>query len=565
MQDSICITSLKRTKQSSSEKQISELASLTKYLGTQNDMIKRFLSLYSRNEYQNPKQIYSKKSIPSDSLLRSHLQITPVPSLPLAMPLNPPKFLPLDRTQEVQKRKKKCSSIMSKAGTGTSSASIFNARARLSTSYMEVKLNRPQKPYDIWKFHNHIHIDTKVFIIAGNYPDLRAALTRRGWIENKNRDSVFFDMKWARSARVPNSLADWQLFNHFPRNSQLTTKWNLCKNLNKQICNLADKSSLCYFPRCYKLNDKGFRRFSNYYKILHAVGILKETVCEPYKHHFEKLASSIQIGKRWVDILKDQSKDQELEIIMNHDWRILSTTDFRAMGSYYARCLQGENLQQLCQRTIEDLTALDPQFFLNGTKNIWIVKPGHKSRGRDISIHSNIRDIYNYTDTSDPCIVQKYIENPLLINLKKFDIRQWVLVTNDEPLVVWVFKECYLRFTIKDYSSDQLSNLFAHLTNNSISKKSKEFLKADIQGCMWSLESFKNFLKAEYEFNAWEEKIYPEIKNIVKRSLFAVGSLGRKNSFELLGYDFMIDSNLTPWLLEINSSPALDYSTVRII
>jgi tubulin monoglycylase TTLL3/8 len=35
----------------------------------------------------------------------------------------------------------------------------------------------------------------------------------------------------------------------------------------------------------------------------------------------------------------------------------------------------------------------------------------------------------------------------------------------------------------------------------------------------------------------------------------------RKNSFEFLGYDFMIDEELKVWLIEVNSSPSMDHST----
>ena len=79
---------------------------------------------------------------------------------------------------------------------------------------------------------------------------------------------------------------------------------------------------------------------------------------------------------------------------------------------------------------------------------------------------------------------------------------------------------------------------------------------------MWDLDQFRQFLFNTYGRDVWDESLFAQVKRVIVSSILTVGKLTRKNSFELLGFDLMVDDTLKSWLIEVNTSPAMDYSTV---
>jgi len=161
-------------------------------------------------------------------------------------------------------------------------------------------------------------------------------------------------------------------------------------------------------------------------------------------------------------------------------------------------------------------------------------------------------------------IVQKYIERPLLLfSGRKFDIRQWVLVRSVSPLRVFLFSECYLRLCNEMYDLGDLRNRERHISNWQINKNGKHV----VDGAVASLSDFKDEL---HEITGsrcfWEDELLPQLNDIVVRTLRAVETklVPRQDSFELYGFDLMVDERMKMWLLEVNLSPGCEGRTPHL-
>ena len=166
---------------------------------------------------------------------------------------------------------------------------------------------------------------------------------------------------------------------------------------------------------------------------------------------------------------------------------------------------------------------------------------------------------------SKKILLQKYIEKPLLYRGRKFDVRIWVLLTHN--MKVYIFKEGHLKATSSLFSLEN-KNFFVHLTNYSVQKYSNDFGKKEI-GNEISFDDFEKSLREEYNLEINIRKyLLKQFKKIIEVSMKSVKKIininQRKGSFEIFGYDFMLDEELNPFLLEINTNPGLEISSPLI-
>ncbi|KAK3730002.1 hypothetical protein QZH41_000962 [Actinostola sp. cb2023] len=208
------------------------------------------------------------------------------------------------------------------------------------------------------------------------------------------------------------------------------------------------------------------------------------------------------------------------------------------------------------------------------SNNVFIVKPDLGSQGDGIFLMNNPDDVHFSPLLAKPCIVQRYIQNPLLLEKLKFDLRIYVILKSIDPLEIYVCREGMARFCTESYNPPSTKNIhkcYMHLTNYSVNKQSTTYVQSDEhdKGSKRKLSCVFNQLERNGEDTA---KLWSDIDDIICRTIIAfipnlkieeevaVADRDLKvklKCFQILGFDILIDSDLRPILLEVNSSPSL--------
>ena len=99
-------------------------------------------------------------------------------------------------------------------------------------------------------------------------------------------------------------------------------------------------------------------------------------------------------------------------------------------------------------------------------------------------------------------LVQRYVENPLLVNSKKFDVRCYVVIKGVDPIEAYLCEEGLARFCTQNYKKPDnmnLRNMYMHLTNYSLNKNSDKFRKPDASFMNSNDNSSKQLLTNVYK------------------------------------------------------------------
>ncbi|XP_017032956.1 tubulin polyglutamylase TTLL13 isoform X2 [Drosophila kikkawai] len=212
--------------------------------------------------------------------------------------------------------------------------------------------------------------------------------------------------------------------------------------------------------------------------------------------------------------------------------------------------------------------AYDVAIYASKHKRSFILKPYSAGQGRGIWITTDLRTVTK----REKLICQTYIERPLLIDGYKFDLRVYTLVTSVDPLRIFVYNEGLARFATQKYVTPSLGNahnVFMHLTNYCLNRRNSQYMVGNSPevGSKRKLSAFNKWL-VEHNYDVAE--FWASVDDAIIKTIISAWPVLKHNynmcfpkhdkiqaSFQLLGFDILVDWKLKPYILEVNHTPSL--------
>ena len=348
-----------------------------------------------------------------------------------------------------------------------------------------------------------------------------------------------------------------------------------------------------YYPNIPLEKIRMINLFENYKQIGNKENFFINFIkycCKNRLNPFQYIPFTIVINKSFM-YEKCLKNLEDLNNNMNQDVHSLNNSKIQ-----YTKLFSLMKASGVSNKDFEDLYIYIPPSFISEF-NYWIVKPPDLFQGMGIKVFKDFKEIKNHcqnlftgiekvtAEQEDYCkkhnielkptihksefiLIQKYLDSPLLYYGRKFDIRCYVLV--DYCFNVYMCREGHLKACSQKYDLNDL-NIFTHITNYSLQKRCKDFSKYE-QGNEISFKKFIELLdntsKIKGRGKKIFNKIYSKMKEEIQISMNAVGrrlkGVPKVLSFQIFGYDFIIDKEYNPWILEINDNPGLEISSELI-
>ncbi|MEM7155435.1 MAG: hypothetical protein AAF799_21475 [Myxococcota bacterium] len=196
---------------------------------------------------------------------------------------------------------------------------------------------------------------------------------------------------------------------------------------------------------------------------------------------------------------------------------------------------------------------------------VWIRKPVARGRGIGVQVLTDVegflRESAERAHGSE--LVQRYIEQPLLLEGTKSEVRSYVLVASTDPLLV-LYHDGTVRLTSLPYETGDWSNPLRHVTNTYRQKEASASLWSERGDALkWTLGRLGQDVHARglTDDPQWiDRRLRPALIGMLHQ-VFAVAAphlRPQPGAFQLLGMDTIIEGDLEKlWLTEIQLGPGL--------